>query len=178
MSEVRRYHAGLVFLHWLMALMISVALFMGSTALESMANSDPAKVGALRGHMTVGLLIGVLLVSRLITRLSTQHPPHATTGMVWADRLAPLAHWALYGLVALMVASGIGMALAFDLPAVVFQGQGVLPEDFHVAPARLVHGVVAKLLMLTIVAHVVAALFHQLVRKDRLLSRMGFGSRR
>jgi len=39
----------------------------------------------------------------------------------------------------------------------------------------LVHGIVAKLLMLAIALHVGAALFHQLVRKDRLLSRMGFG---
>lgn len=178
MTEVRRYQGLLVGLHWVLALMISVALFMGSTALESMPNSDPGKVDALRGHMTVGLLIGTLLVLRLLTRLSTQHPPHASTGMAWADRLAPLAHWALYGLVALMVASGVGMALAFDLPAVVFQGQGSLPEDFHDSPARLAHGLVAKLLLLTIVAHVAAALYHQWVRKDRLLSRMGWGPRR
>jgi cytochrome b561 len=61
---------------------------------------------------------------------------------------------------------------------VVFQGQGSLPEDFHVSPARLAHGLVAKLLLLTIVAHVAAALYHQWVRKDRLLSRMGWGPRR
>ena len=178
MTNVRHYHGVLVVLHWLLAVMIGVALIMGSTVLEHMPNSDPGKMDALKGHMVVGGLIGVLMLVRWVTRLSTQHPPKASTGMAWADRLAPWAHVALYAGVAVMVASGVGMALAFDLPAVVFQGQGSLPEDFHSVTPRLVHGLVAKLLMLTIVAHVLAALYHQWVRKDGLMSRMAWGPRR
>jgi cytochrome b561 len=40
-----------------------------------------------------------------------------------------------------------------------------------------VHGIVAKLLMLAIALHIGAALYHQFVRRDGLLSRMGFGRR-
>ena len=150
MFTVRRYHGLLVLLHWLMALLISVAWFMGSAVLEHLPNTDPAKLDALRGHLIAGLAIGGLLVLRVLTRFATQHPPEASTGMAWADRIAPLAHWALRALILLMVASGLVMALAFDLPAVVFAGQGSLPADFSGSPARVAHGVVAKLLLLTV----------------------------
>jgi len=60
----------------------------------------------------------------------------------------------------------------------VFFGSGdPLPVDFNDLAARLVHGILAKVLMLVIVAHVLAALYHQFIRKDSLFSRMWFGAR-
>ena len=52
-----------------------------------------------------------------------------------------------------------------------------LPESFAAYPARLVHGVIATLLMIQVGVHVAGAVYHQVVLKDRLLSRMGFGKR-
>jgi cytochrome b561 len=40
-----------------------------------------------------------------------------------------------------------------------------------------VHGAVATLLLILIGVHVAGAGYHQVVLKDRLLSRMGFGKR-
>lgn len=175
---VKRYHPALVLLHWVSAVLLLVALGMGSQVLAELPNTDPGKSDALKGHMIAGLVILVLTVIRLLVRATTAHPPAASTGMAWADRLAPFMHWALYALVLAMVGSGIGMAVAFDLPAVVFAGQGSLPPDFHVATARSVHGLVSKLLGLAILLHLAAGLFHQFVRRDQLFSRMGFGRRR
>ena len=73
--------------------------------------------------------------------------------------------------------SGVAMSVLSGLPAIVFQGVGSLPADFNALPPRAVHGIVAKLLMLLIALHIVAALYHQFVRRDGLLSRMGFGRR-
>ena len=42
-----RYHPLLVVLHWLLALMIIVALVMGSTSLDPIPNDDPAKIDGL-----------------------------------------------------------------------------------------------------------------------------------
>jgi len=174
---VKRYHPGLVSLHWLLALLLVVALGMGSQVLAELPNTDPEKLTALMGHMIAGGLILLLTLVRLITRLTTAHPPAASTGMAWADRVAPLMHWVLYALVLAMAGSGIAMAVAFDLPGVVFNGVGSLPADFHVAPVRAVHGVVSKLLALMIVLHVAAALYHQFVKRDGLFSRMWYGRR-
>jgi len=52
-----------------------------------------------------------------------------------------------------------------------------LPVNFDALPPRAVHGLVAKLLMLAIGLHIAAALYHHFIRRDGLLSRMGFGPR-
>jgi cytochrome b561 len=175
---VRRYHPALVLLHWILAALLLLALGMGSQVLTELPNTAPEKVDALMGHMIGGGLILLFTLIRLVVRLKTAHPPATSTGMTWADRVAPLMHWALYVAVLVMAGSGIAMAVAFDLPAVVFGGQGGLPPDFHASAARSVHGLASKLLGVFILLHIGAALLHQFVKRDALISRMSFGRRR
>jgi len=94
------------------------------------------------------------------------------------DRLGGLTHTLLYLLVIGMVASGLGTAILAGLPEIVFQGIGQLPASFNDSLPRIVHGVVATILMAVVVLHVVGVLFHQLKLKDSLLSRMGIGKAR
>jgi cytochrome b561 len=69
-------------------------------------------------------------------------------------------------------------AIIAGLNRSVFQRSGEpLPADFDVYPTFLMHGTLAILLCGLIVLHVTAALWHQFLRKDGLLGRMGFGSR-
>ena len=172
-----RYHTALVALHWLLALLLIVALSMGTFALKTVPNSSPDKIDALRGHMIAGGLILLLTLVRLAVRLKTAHPAPASTGYALLDRLAPATHWALYGLVLLMAGSGVAMSVLAGLPGIVFGGVGSLQVNFDALPPRAVHGIVAKLLMLLIAMHIAAALYHQFVRRDGLLARMGFGRR-
>jgi cytochrome b561 len=177
MAQVSRYHSALVILHWASAVLLLLALGIGSQVLADLPNSSPEKPVALMGHMIAGGVILLLTIVRLVVRLNTAHPPAATTGMAWADKMAPMMHWALYALVLLMAGSGIAMSVAFDLPTVVLAGQGSLPPDFHAVAARSVHGLASKAMGALIALHIGAALYHQLMRRDRLLSRMGFGQR-
>ena len=172
-----RYHTALVTLHWLLALLLIVALLMGTFALKTVPNSSPDKIDALRGHMIAGGLILLLTLTRLVVRLKTAHPAPASTGNALLDRLAPATHWALYLLVLLMAGSGVAMSVLAGLPNIVFGGVGSLPVNFDALPPRAVHGIVAKLLMLFIAMHFAAALYHQFIRRDGLLRRMGFGPR-
>ena len=172
-----RYHGALVALHWLLVLLLIAALAIGTFALKTVPNSSPDKIDALRGHMIAGGLILLLTLLRLAVRLKTAHPAPASTGYALLDRLAPATHWALYGLVLLMAGSGVAMSVLAGLPGIVFGGVGSLPVNFDALPPRAVHGIVAKLLMLAIALHIAAALYHQFVRRDGLLARMGFGRR-
>jgi cytochrome b561 len=128
--------------------------------------------------MLMGGTILVLMVLRLGARLTTEHPPAAATGNALLDMVAPWVHRILYVLVFVMAGSGIGMAALAGLPDIVFAANGNLPVDFNAYPQRAVHGMVAKLLMLTIALHAAAALYHQFVKRDGLMSRMWFGARR
>lgn len=175
---MKRYHWLLVSLHWLIALLVLLSLFAGGLLLSHMPNSDPAKVGALAGHMIIGITIGVLLLLRLAARLGSTKPARATTGNRILDTVAIWTHWGLYLLVALVVLSGLSTSVAAGLPDIVFSGSGApLPVDFHVYSARQAHGILTKLLLALACLHIAAACYHQFVLRDGLIGRMWYGKR-
>jgi cytochrome b561 len=177
-QAVRRYHGLLVLLHWLLALGLFGMLTYGFLVLAPMANTDVRKLETLRLHMAGGMLLFALMLLRLVVRWRTRHPPPATTGHVSLDRLARFVHWTFYGLVLLMGATGMATAVLAKLNEIVFAGSGApLPADWSDYPTRAVHGYVAWVFAALIALHVVAALYHHLVRRDGLLGRMGFGPR-
>lgn len=173
-----KYNTLQISLHWLVALLVVFMLFMGTFVMSQTPNSDPAKLTALRGHMVFGSLILVLTVVRIIWRRVTAQPAHAATGNTLLDSLGVAAHYALNILTLLVAGSGIGIAIQAGLPDIVFGGQGSLPPDFWDYTARLAHGILTKLLFALIGLHVVGALYHQFVIKDRLFARVWFGGRR
>ena len=175
---MHRYHPVLVVLHWLLAAMVIGALVAGTFILDATPNSDPFKLTSLWMHMSLGMAIGVLMLFRLATRLFTETPPHAETGSALLDKIGVITHWAFYVIVLAMVGSGLAIANMAGLPAIVFEGSGApLPADFSAYPPRKAHGALATLLILLVLVHAVAGLWHQYVRKDHLFRRMWFGSR-
>lgn len=178
MKHVTRHHPLLVALHWLLALMIVVALVIGLFVLKATPNSDPLKIDALRTHMGGGMLILVLMGIRLVVRMRTSRPVAATTGHDVLDRVVPISHYGFYVLVLLMAGTGLTTAILAGLPAIVIGGSGdPLPPTFLTYPTRVAHGYIAKLLVGLIILHVIAAFYHQFVRKDGLFQRMSFARR-
>ena len=175
--RVSRYHPLLVAIHWLLAALIVAALALGALVMAKIPNSDPMKIGALRGHMIGGSAILIFMIIRLFVRVHTARPDPASARHPALDRLAWTSHRLLYVLVFAQAASGALMALHFDLPDIVFAGYGALPVDFWSYPARAVHYAVSRLLMVLIALHVAGALYHTFVLRDGLLRRMWFGKR-
>lgn len=174
-SGPSKYNNVQVALHWLVTLLVLFMLFMGNVVLEHTPNADPMKVAALRGHMIGGGVILVLTLVRLIWRRMSAQPPHAATGNIMLDKLGVAAHYALNILVLLVAASGIGIAMQAGLPEIVFGGKGALPDDFSAYPPRMVHGILTKLLLALIALHILGALYHEFILKDRLFKRVWFG---
>jgi cytochrome b561 len=173
-----RYHPLLVALHWLLAFLIIAALLAGFFLVAAMPNSDPQKIRVLLVHMAIGITILALMVVRFIVRMLTSHPAPATTGHPFLDRIAPLTHYGFYVLVLMMVGTGYATAILAGLNRIVFQGSGEpLPENFAAYPTFIAHGYIALFLAGIILLHVLAALYHQFVRRDRLFHRMWFGRR-
>ena len=175
--RVSRYQPVLVAMHWLMALLLPVALGGGALVLVKIPNTDPMKIVALRQHLIGGLLLLSLMLIRLVVRVSTVHPARASTGSSAFDRVAWLSHRLLYVLVLAQAGSGLYMALQAGLPDIVFGGVGALPADFWIFPVRSVHYVISRLLIALIALHVGAALYHTFILRDGLLRRMWFGRR-
>jgi cytochrome b561 len=83
-------------------------------------------------------------------------------------------HGLVYLLIFLMATSGIASLFAAGAIPALLSGQG-LPNFDEVIP-RVAHGIMSKLLIGLLVVHVGAALYHQFIRHDRLLGRMGLGA--
>lgn len=171
-TEVKRYHPVLIALHWLLALGILLAIFMGGFVLDEMKNTDPNKANLLRGHVTFGLIILALTVVRLVVRARTAKPAPLVTGKPLMDKLAVGIHHLLYTLTVLTALAGLGLALTTQIFPVLFQHTGNLPGDFDDFTAHAVHGSLAFALLGTIALHVAGALQHQLILKDGIMSRI------
>lgn len=175
---MKRYHPALTTLHWLLAVLIILALTMGKIVLAQTPNADPDKFGALQGHMIVGISILALMIIRFGIRLMTKRPPDVDIGHELLNKGASIAHYALYALVFAMAASGLATANTAGLPDIIFFGSGdPLPANFDDIFTRTVHRALSLVLILVIASHVLAALYHQFVRKDSLFARMWYGKR-
>jgi cytochrome b561 len=173
-----RYSNVSVILHWLVAIMLLLALFMGSTVLSNTPNSDPAKIDALKGHMIFGFLITFFMIIRLVVKIKTITPPKMVTANPMQDKIGVAVHHILYLLVIVLGLSGFGIAILAGIPDVINGVEGaVLPVDFSEFAPRIAHGIIAKLIMLVVALHVVAALYHQFVLKDSIFKRVMFGKR-
>ncbi|MDP6646458.1 MAG: cytochrome b/b6 domain-containing protein [Rhodospirillales bacterium] len=172
---MKRHHPHLVALHWLLALMIIVALVMGGIILGKTPNSDPEKIGHLQTHMSLGTLILILMVARFAVRLLKPRPAPAESGNPVLKWLGPLVHYLFYLVVIAMASSGLATAILAGLPEIVFGGTGEpLPASFDDIPPRAAHGILSILLMILIVLHLAGFVFHQFIRKDHLFERMWF----
>ena len=129
-------------------------------------------------HMIVGILVLVLLVIRLVLRWTTKHPEWASAGNKFFDWVGNLTHIGLYILTFAMTITGIVLADQRGILARTFGiGTTPTPGGFRRGGFSLgfFHGGIWTLLLLLIILHVGAALYHQFILKDNLMGRMWFG---
>lgn len=160
-------------LHWLMAFLIVAMLFIG---VGMVASVSARHEWLLAIHKPLGIAILLLAIVRLAVRL--RHPPPPLPEDLPAlQKLAALAsHWLLYALMLAMPLIGWAMLSAGGYP--VMLGASLrLPPIFPTsavafAVLRHLHGWLALLLLLTFLAHMGAALYHGLIRRDGVLASM------
>ncbi|WP_438381307.1 cytochrome b/b6 domain-containing protein [Asaia sp. BMEF1] len=161
-------------LHWLMALLILIMLFVGVFMASSVGPAYHALVGF---HRPLGMVLLALVVLRLVNRffhrppaLPADLPPLMVLG-------AKASHWGLYTLMMALPLLGWAMLSAGGYPIPLF-GNGfllppILPHDAALwGWLRLAHTVLAFALFALIMAHGGAALYHFLIRRDAVLQSM------
>jgi len=126
-------------------------------------------------HKTLGILIFLLVLARLVYRLVHGAPPDEPTLEWWQKAASHATHWTLYLL--LLVVPVIGYVGISRYPALDLFGIVTLPgivasDQEAAARAFYFHWLGAMLIVLLVGMHVAAALFHYFVRKDGVLARM------
>ncbi|MEQ4617474.1 MAG: cytochrome b [Corticimicrobacter sp.] len=165
-------------LHWLMALLLTGLVGLGFY-MQTMPLS-PTKLQVYSWHKWLGITIFLLAVIRLAWRAG-HTPPALPDHMGPFERLAAHGgHVALYLLMLGIPLSGWLMSSAMGFQTVWF---GILPLPDLLARDRelgkslaQVHATLNIALIVMVVLHILAALKHQFIDKDQILSRMMFTS--
>ena len=168
-----RYTAPAILLHWLMVVAITGSFIVGTYMAD--LPFSPSRLKLYNWHKWAGVTILTLAAVRLLWRL-THRPPADLPMPAWQRRAAHGAHVALYVLFFAVPLVGWAYSSAAGFPVVLF---GMLPLPDFVSPDKALadaikpwHGRLAWLLGLIVVVHVGAALKHQFIDRDGLLSRM------
>lgn len=163
----KRYSTLWVSLHWATVLLL-LAVF--SLGFSTRFLPPPARLSVVRWHMPLGFSILLLMAVRIVVRWRSPRPEPASAGSPLLDKIGVLTHYLLYLFAILMPIAGLALASTYNL----------LP--FEVGPAAGVltwfaslHRLIAPVLALLILLHILAAFYHQLIRKDNLLARMWYG---
>ena len=119
MESPKRYHPALVTLHWLMAVLVFVNLYLGIFTFEDRGGGMNFQTlnTLVAIHMAVGVTIIVLLVARFVLRLRTGHPDDANAGRPFLSILSKVVHYGLY----LAVLAVTVLGLVFSLQSGRFQ---------------------------------------------------------
>lgn len=161
-------------LHWAIAALViaiaAIGLWMGDLP------NTPRKIEVYALHKSLGLTLLALVAVRLAWRLYAGAPATLPGQPRWQTRIASLTHLALYALLLVMPLSGWllnawgGYPLRwfglFNLPRVLARNHDLQQL------ATQVHEAGFWLLLLLVVTHAGAALYHHLFLHDSTLARM------
>lgn len=125
-------------------------------------------------HKTIGLIILLVVVLRLGYRLAQGAPAPDPTVPKPLIGISHLVHWSMYLLLlAVPIIGYIGISygryldvFGIPLPAITAEDKKMSEEVFEF------HELAAQLLALGIAIHFAGALYHRLIRKDRVVERM------
>lgn len=171
-SSSERYGTIGVLIHWVTAALILIALLAGLSAANSPDTATKAQI--LRVHIPAAVCVFLLTLFRVAWWLGFDSKPAPLAGMPrWQARGAQAVHLLFYIVIFGMFASGAGMLLLSGAGPVVFGQPGTLSDFWQYRP-RVPHGLEARLLLVLLVFHIGAALYHHFLRRDGLLSRMWF----
>jgi cytochrome b561 len=183
---VARYSHIAILLHWVIAALILTNLGLGwwMQTLDGLSQFEKFQL-----HKSIGVLVLLLSVARLLWRMTHAAPPYPATMKPWEKLAASSVHWAFYGIMIGLPMTGwlVVSTSTFNLPTLLFHTVPWphLPVHDLAMDARMqvnhlsagAHKLLGYGTAALIALHVGAALKHQFVTGDKVLSRMvpGFG---
>ncbi len=174
LSKGQRFDDVVICLHWI-TLALVVAQFSSAWLLSAAGGTDQA-AALLRFHRSLGIVIWLVTVCRLMWRLLLADlPPFPQNMPKLQQQVAKLNEYGLYVLLIFQPLTGLAYTLFRGRPFPLFfwqvpkliSGDRGLSDWFH-----RVHEIGAFALLLLITVHALAALFHRFILRDGILQRM------
>jgi cytochrome b561 len=173
LTQPDRYDRVARAFHWTMALLIFYAALSILIA-EELPRGD-FRTFLSTSHRTIGAVVIVLLLFRVVWRIFHKPPPLPTQMTPFQQRMAHIGHFGLYALMALVPI--IGVALTFRRGGTINFGFFDIASPFiadreSAKPIKEVHELLAFVLLGLVGVHVAAAIWHQIVKRDDIMARM------
>jgi cytochrome b561 len=172
--DTDRYRLPAIVLHWLIALLIIGMLSLGYY-MTDLPKNTPERSFYLNLHKSCGLLAALLILLRVGWRVSHLVPAFPATMPSWETLAARWSHWLLYACMVLQPLTGY-LSSSFNKFGIKFFGLSLPNWGWEDKNLRELfagfHEVIAGVLIALIVIHVLAALKHLLIDRDRVFQRM------
>ncbi len=182
-KSVNRYSGVAILLHWLVAVLIIGQLSGGVLMVKFLPKTSSLTFEIYQLHKSIGILILILSMLRLLWRLGHQPPAHPETMASWERGIASLTHITFYGF--MIVIPLIGWAIVsvsplqistylFDtirLPHLPFW-EGVADTKALEDLFKWLHEYLAFAMAGLLALHIGAALKHHFKDRDNVLVRM------
>jgi cytochrome b561 len=195
MNAVQRYNKVSIILHWLIGIVLlcmfalgfwmsdlpkdlpkSATLDLFNLGVHTMTFAEPLSPRAFyfNLHKSIGVTLLVLIVFRLLWRLSHPAPELLPTMKAWEKKLSEVTHKVLYLLMLAMPISGLIMTL-YSKYGVVWFGIPLMkgidnPELRDVFKES--HEVIGIIFLVLVILHILAAIKHKVIDKDDVMKRM------
>lgn len=170
-----RYGWVSVGIHWLMA-MVVIGMFALGIWMRQLSYYDPWYQDGPTIHKSIGVLLFILLLARIGWRSINIRPNDDPILKKWERTTAHLTHFAMYGLMLMLMTAGYLISTAdgrqievfnlFSVPATV---QGIENQEDI---AGEIHEILAWTLILLAGVHALAALKHHFINRDSTLLKM------
>lgn len=169
------YAARQRLIHWAMAVLILPMVVAGFLMIQQ-GLPRGLQNGLFIFHKNVGVLLLLLAVLRIALRLTAPRPGPAQGLAPWQRQAARASHGLLYALILIMPLSGYIRVRAGGFPIEALDRLGlpsVVPRsDALATSAKAVHEFGAYALAAVLCLHIAAALYHALVLRDGVWSRI------
>jgi cytochrome b561 len=166
---MKQYSKRTAITHWAILVLVIIAFYFGHELDES--KDAAAKLSMYPIHFLIGNFVLLLTLLRIYFRKKDGEPASANENPM-LNKLAALTH-VLTNLTVIAVAvTGFITAVTSGVFDALKAGNPALIPDFHKVDAKEIHELFIGIMLLLVVFHVAAALYHQFIVKDNLLRRI------
>jgi cytochrome b561 len=173
--DTGKYSGPAIAFHWVIAALIIGGFALG-WVMTDIPGFTPTKLKYFSWHKWIGLTVLWLAILRVLWRATHRAPELSMSMPGWQRKVAQWTHVLLYVLMFAIPVSGYLYSSAANVPVVYL---GLIPLPPIIGPSdtlkpvlKFVHIYLNYTLLALVLLHVLGALKHQFIDRDRLLSRM------
>ena len=173
-TRTDHYPATSKLLHWLVAICVLTTAPVAIAMIR--VSKGPTQDALYNFHKSLGVLILILMILRLINRLAVGAPIADPGIEPWQNTVSSIVHTSFYVLLLAMpivgyVANSVYGASTpffglFDLPPIAGKNEALATQLFTL------HRWAGWIVIVLALAHVSGALYHYVIRRDNVLQRM------